>query len=676
MEAKYSASGLSYESIPNEVSQAVSSHAPSRSSSHHPLHESTTEAQPRSASMPIPIIPIPTRLSMKEMSKTYTHLDAQKAGVVFRRWDADGDGRWNFEEAREAVAATEGKVLDRRDYEGLCAAWATPPTEGLTESHIVQQYAADSSTLERDYNIAASAAASIKSVAKTNTPLAVATTPPIPHTSGQYSIAESEKSVKSVVNINTPEVTPLVDTSFTTPYTASALGDTERLRAELASLSERNLSVPSSVPHNSVAPSVGEDQPRLVQSMEWQGTLEEGEGEGLVATARSVVLPVGEESGVSFATPYDMKTTVRSEGVEGVEEEAEVPLASVGMQSFDSSTEEIAAKMGPSLVSVVSDISKEMQSLAQSMGTTSIATSATLRSGGGGGGGGAFKVPSAASLRSCNTMDTAPIVSVMSEAVEVKSVGEVKEVVLTAKEVQTATPRTPSSVISQASAEWRSVATASTVVPEGVVGIPRISLVADLQGLVDMHQKGRITAEEFSAAKTRLLHGAQPLQLQQDHVVQNVTHSLLGVPVPDAVWVDRREGNETKEVVSEVTTMVSVNSEAKTAGSDYSPDAVGAQSTSHSRDHMLRYRKRLMNFFHHYRPEKLPSVMPTVRGAATVEDTVFAALERKYGPEPKIDYMTAPLRHGWQELHSRSDDVYYEHFSGQKQWTRPIETSL
>ena len=47
------------------------------------------------------------------------------------------------------------------------------------------------------------------------------------------------------------------------------------------------------------------------------------------------------------------------------------------------------------------------------------------------------------------------------------------------------------------------------------------------------------------------------------------------------------------------------------------------------------YRQRLMNMYQFYRPEKLPSVMPTVHASAGREEQVLSTLVEKYGPEPR-----------------------------------------
>ena len=86
----------------------------------------------------------------------------------------------------------------------------------------------------------------------------------------------------------------------------------------------------------------------------------------------------------------------------------------------------------------------------------------------------------------------------------------------------------------------------------------------------------------------------------------------------------------------------------------------------------VRFRRRLMNFYQFYRPEKLPSVMPTVVGNFGNPDDIIKALVNKYGPEPR-DIMSDPLRPDWQQIESVDGDMFYVHKNGTKQWVRPTE---
>eukprot|EP01060_Flectonema_neradi_P031521 TRINITY_DN4809_c0_g1_i1.p1 TRINITY_DN4809_c0_g1~~TRINITY_DN4809_c0_g1_i1.p1 ORF type:complete len:417 (+),score=82.30 TRINITY_DN4809_c0_g1_i1:88-1338(+) len=86
----------------------------------------------------------------------------------------------------------------------------------------------------------------------------------------------------------------------------------------------------------------------------------------------------------------------------------------------------------------------------------------------------------------------------------------------------------------------------------------------------------------------------------------------------------------------------------------------------------VRFRRRLMNMYQFYRPEKLPSVMPTVMGNFGDPEDIIAALVKKYGPEPR-DIMADQLRPGWQQVETTEGDMFYCHSSGAKQWVRPTE---
>eukprot|EP01062_Namystynia_karyoxenos_P003699 TRINITY_DN11316_c0_g1_i1.p1 TRINITY_DN11316_c0_g1~~TRINITY_DN11316_c0_g1_i1.p1 ORF type:complete len:429 (+),score=94.47 TRINITY_DN11316_c0_g1_i1:77-1363(+) len=83
-------------------------------------------------------------------------------------------------------------------------------------------------------------------------------------------------------------------------------------------------------------------------------------------------------------------------------------------------------------------------------------------------------------------------------------------------------------------------------------------------------------------------------------------------------------------------------------------------------------RRRLRRFFQFYRPEKLPSVVPTLSAHRGAEELIFAQLVDKYGPEPP-DSAEGPLRPGWREVETARGDVFYAHAGGAKQWARPSE---
>ena len=86
-------------------------------------------------------------------------------------------------------------------------------------------------------------------------------------------------------------------------------------------------------------------------------------------------------------------------------------------------------------------------------------------------------------------------------------------------------------------------------------------------------------------------------------------------------------------------------------------------------DPSLRY--RLMNFFSVRCPQKLPSVMPTLRQFKGDEEAMFHALTLEYGAEPKSDYLSLRMPEGWKVVQTPSGDVFYLHTSGEKQWQHP-----
>eukprot|EP01064_Diplonema_japonicum_P001296 TRINITY_DN10819_c0_g1_i1.p1 TRINITY_DN10819_c0_g1~~TRINITY_DN10819_c0_g1_i1.p1 ORF type:complete len:732 (+),score=159.27 TRINITY_DN10819_c0_g1_i1:107-2302(+) len=84
------------------------------------------------------------------------------------------------------------------------------------------------------------------------------------------------------------------------------------------------------------------------------------------------------------------------------------------------------------------------------------------------------------------------------------------------------------------------------------------------------------------------------------------------------------------------------------------------------------YRQRLVNFYNHYNPSKLPSVVPTLHEYKGHEEQLFYTLAQKYGPEPP-DSMADPLAPGWRLVESPQGDLYYKHLDGRKQWERPLD---
>lgn len=85
-------------------------------------------------------------------------------------------------------------------------------------------------------------------------------------------------------------------------------------------------------------------------------------------------------------------------------------------------------------------------------------------------------------------------------------------------------------------------------------------------------------------------------------------------------------------------------------------------------------RRRLMSFYQHYNPSKLPSVARCLREYRGNESRLFDALVRKYGPEPP-DSLSTPLPPGWRLVEGANGDCFYLHEDGGKQWERPVNTA-
>jgi hypothetical protein len=89
------------------------------------------------------------------------------------------------------------------------------------------------------------------------------------------------------------------------------------------------------------------------------------------------------------------------------------------------------------------------------------------------------------------------------------------------------------------------------------------------------------------------------------------------------------------------------------------------------------FRERLLRIFERYDRYRLPTVSRLLRQYEGHEDSLFAALEAQYGPEPTIrdpDYFnedSPPLPSGWKRLETLRGDIYYKHQSGHTQWYRP-----
>eukprot|EP01062_Namystynia_karyoxenos_P066970 TRINITY_DN60884_c0_g1_i1.p1 TRINITY_DN60884_c0_g1~~TRINITY_DN60884_c0_g1_i1.p1 ORF type:complete len:629 (+),score=109.29 TRINITY_DN60884_c0_g1_i1:87-1889(+) len=71
-------------------------------------------------------------------------------GEVFKYFDEDGDGAWDFEEACTAVAATEDRELATAEYHALCESVGADPAVGLLPEHIAATYELEPHALERD----------------------------------------------------------------------------------------------------------------------------------------------------------------------------------------------------------------------------------------------------------------------------------------------------------------------------------------------------------------------------------------------------------------------------------------------------------------------------------------------------------------------------------------------
>eukprot|EP01062_Namystynia_karyoxenos_P046762 TRINITY_DN3512_c0_g1_i1.p1 TRINITY_DN3512_c0_g1~~TRINITY_DN3512_c0_g1_i1.p1 ORF type:complete len:456 (+),score=129.81 TRINITY_DN3512_c0_g1_i1:119-1486(+) len=81
------------------------------------------------------------------------------------------------------------------------------------------------------------------------------------------------------------------------------------------------------------------------------------------------------------------------------------------------------------------------------------------------------------------------------------------------------------------------------------------------------------------------------------------------------------------------------------------------------------HQRRLMRFFERYNPHRLASVAALLREHAGGEEEFFAALVRRYGPEPEEKPVLLPP--GWQLVRSPQGDMYYRHANGQRQWHCP-----
>ena len=80
---------------------------------------------------------------------------------------------------------------------------------------------------------------------------------------------------------------------------------------------------------------------------------------------------------------------------------------------------------------------------------------------------------------------------------------------------------------------------------------------------------------------------------------------------------------------------------------------------------------RLIKFYNHYNPAKLPSVTLIMQQYAGREAELFKKLTSSYGPEPEGEDPPLPL--GWTQVQSPFGDVFYKHHDGRKQWHLPRE---
>eukprot|EP01062_Namystynia_karyoxenos_P036499 TRINITY_DN2658_c0_g1_i2.p1 TRINITY_DN2658_c0_g1~~TRINITY_DN2658_c0_g1_i2.p1 ORF type:complete len:532 (+),score=183.37 TRINITY_DN2658_c0_g1_i2:79-1596(+) len=116
-------------------------------------------------------------------------------------------------------------------------------------------------------------------------------------------------------------------------------------------------------------------------------------------------------------------------------------------------------------------------------------------------------------------------------------------------------------------------------------------------------------------------------------------------------------------VVSQLAAMIWESSRSQHGGA---PGA--AQPAGEAVDPVAR--RRLMSFYQHYNPSKLPSVARCLREYRGHEEKLFEALVQKYGPEPP-DQLAAALPHGWRLVEGPTGDCFYLHEDGRKQWERP-----
>eukprot|EP01063_Lacrimia_lanifica_P018733 TRINITY_DN25644_c0_g1_i1.p1 TRINITY_DN25644_c0_g1~~TRINITY_DN25644_c0_g1_i1.p1 ORF type:complete len:461 (+),score=178.74 TRINITY_DN25644_c0_g1_i1:55-1437(+) len=87
------------------------------------------------------------------------------------------------------------------------------------------------------------------------------------------------------------------------------------------------------------------------------------------------------------------------------------------------------------------------------------------------------------------------------------------------------------------------------------------------------------------------------------------------------------------------------------------------------------YRRRLLNFYQHYNPSKLPSVRLALQEYKGQEEQLIQNLVNKYGPEPP-DLFKLPLPPGWRLVENAAGDVFYVSQDNKKQWERPVGAAV
>eukprot|EP01059_Diplonema_ambulator_P037107 TRINITY_DN9638_c0_g1_i3.p1 TRINITY_DN9638_c0_g1~~TRINITY_DN9638_c0_g1_i3.p1 ORF type:complete len:572 (+),score=115.40 TRINITY_DN9638_c0_g1_i3:37-1752(+) len=82
-------------------------------------------------------------------------------------------------------------------------------------------------------------------------------------------------------------------------------------------------------------------------------------------------------------------------------------------------------------------------------------------------------------------------------------------------------------------------------------------------------------------------------------------------------------------------------------------------------------RDRLVRFYQEYCPGKLPQVVLTMNEYKGMEDSLFASLVRRHGPEPPTVPLDADLPPEWKCIENSVGYVFYVHSNGGRQWMKP-----